>query len=348
MGILIKISYWIWIGFNSKIMNISQLSTKLTIITFLIILAPALMTSIYAVQMSKETLQELALTTQTAHAKVLKQYIESFLEEVAGDMLLVSESMPLKLFLQSQQVESELGDLEQLRHNFAKELLRLAQIRKTYYQIRYLDKTGQEIVKISSEDLTHYSLVWQTSQIQSDYPYFTQTAKLSGQTLFISPILFSPVNSTGSEKTHQPMLYYAMNVGENSQPEGMVVLDVAISGFLKLLGEARLVDQEGYFLHHPEESKLRGKDLETSYHFSGEYPYLAKQILGESGVYKTQELILSHQKIKLPDLNVWTLMIQNDTQEISENVTRFYVILMVILVSAVLISLVFAVIVKRP
>jgi len=85
-----------------------RLRTKLIILFSIVTFIPALVTGIYAIQISSQTLRTQALTTQTIQAKTLANNITSFLTSVKGDLMFLSQSPVMKDYLNSNLSEAEL------------------------------------------------------------------------------------------------------------------------------------------------------------------------------------------------------------------------------------------------
>lgn len=322
-------------------MKLSQnLRTTLIIIFLMIILAPAVITTFYTVQMSNETLEKLAITTQFGYARTLTHNIESFLATVKGDILFLSQSAPLKAYLASRTETEE--EIERKRQILEEEFLAFSRSRGIYYQIRYLNETGKEVVRVDSDGTVSKSIERNNLQDKSKRYYFKETMVLSGQEIFVSPLDLNRERGQ-IEAPYKPVIRYAINVYyDNTQPAGIVILNVDANQFLKPLEGVRLVNQEGYFASHPEPTQCWGgsNDLNTGYQLSDEYPKLAEKILGQTGVHETNTVILSHQKVKIPSSpHQWTLILQANKDEIANNTTDFYVILTAIFINIGLIGL---------
>ncbi len=344
-----------------------RLRTKLVVVFFIVTLIPALITGIYAIQVSSKSLRKNALATQTEQAKTLAHGITSFLSVVRGDLLFLSQSMPMKDYLslraaialsQSEpQAETMPPDSEKLalqtfhnildkkQQNLEQEFLALSRNRRIYYQIRYLNETGQEVVRVDFDGLRTQVIPQDKLQDKSNRYYFKKTVRLSGKQIFVSPLDLNREKGQ-IEVPYKPVIRYAINVyDDNRKKAGIVILNIDASQFLKQLDKVRLVDNEGYFFNHPDPEKSWGgrSDLNTSYDLEKEYPQFANKILGQQGIISNRALTLSYLRVSVPaSPHFWTLIIQRDTGEILKSVTEFRATFTFILIIAILIALIFA------
>jgi HAMP domain-containing protein len=344
-----------------------RLRTKLVAIFFIVTLIPALITGIYAIQVSSKSLRKQALSTQMEQAKTLKNNLLSFLVTTKGDLLFLSQSPLMKEYLSlrstirsSSKSEGALtvppdsdesakkapqNVLEQKRQALEQEFLALSRNRRIYYQIRYLDETGQEVVRVDSDGLRSQIIKRDKLQDKSDRYYFKETIRLFGQRTFVSPLDLNRERGQ-IERPYKPVIRYAVNVyDDNNRKAGIVITNVDAAQFIGPLGDIRLVNQEGYFVNHPALEKRWGgpNDLDTDYNLEKEYPQFAKEIIGQDGTISTPTITLSHLRVPVSgSVSHWTLIIQRNTDDILKSVTVFRAMFTVILIFTVLIALVLA------
>ncbi len=319
-----------------------KLRTKLIITFSIITLIPALITGMYAIQVSSNSLRTQALTTQTAHAKTLANNVHSFLSVVQGDVLFLSQSPLMKEYATLRFQNTPADILEQKRQYLEQEFLAISKNRGIYYQVRYLNEKGQEVVRVDSDGIKHTIIPRDKLQDKSGRYYFKDAIRLWGTQLFVSPLDLNREHGA-IEVPHKPVIRYGVNVyDDNNNKAGIVIVNVDANKFLKPLGQIRLVDQNGYFLSHPDINKLWGgpTDLNTNEKLQKEYGELSQKILGKNGTISTDKITLSFQTIKVPGVAYeWTLIVQNNTNDILKSVKKFRIIFSLILLLAVLLAL---------
>ncbi len=315
-----------------------RLRTKLIILFSIVTFIPALVTGIYAIQISSQTLRTQALTTQKMQAKTLANNITSFLTNVKGDLMFLSQSPVMKDYLRANASE---GDLK--RQALEQEFLAFSHNRRIYYQIRYLDETGQEIARVDSNGLTSRIIERDKLQNKSQRYYFKETIRLLANEIFVSPLDLNRERGQ-IERPFKPVIRYAVNLYDNKNNKaGIVIINVDANQFIKPLGNIRLVNHDGYFINHPSSEKTWGGpvDLDTGYNLQSEYPQWNLKILGQDGTLSSNILTLSHKRVIVPGTSRdWTLIIQRHTQDILKSVTAFQLMFSLILIIAVLIALI--------
>ncbi len=332
-----------------------KLKSKLIVAFSIITLIPALITGLYAIQVSSNSLRTQALTTQTARVQTLANNVESFLSVVKGDVLFLSQSPVMKEYATLRFKNTPNDILEQKRHVLEEEFLAISKNRGIYYQVRYLDEKGQEVVRVDSDGANHTIITGEKLQNKSARYYFKDAIRLWGTQLFVSPLDLNREHGE-IEIPHKPVIRYGVNVyDDKNNKAGIVLVNVDAKKFLKPLAKIRLVDQNGYFMSHPNVKKRWGgpTDLNTNEKLQKEYGKLSKTILGKHGTISTDEITLSYEGIKVPGVAYeWTLIIQDDTDAILNSVKKFRAIFSLILLLAIIFALFlawfFSKIITRP
>lgn len=341
-----------------------RLRTKLIVIVCVITCVPVLMTGIYAIQVSTQALTTQAIMEQIEQAKTLKNFIESFLASTKNDLLFLSQSPMIEDYLDlrmtmltplprrediqaSEQAVSQAlkNVLEQKRQTLEREFLAFSRNHRIYSQLAYLDEMGQEIVRIEADGLRNYVIDPTKLKNKADVEPFKEASYLGGKQVFVSSLVLYRENQE-LQKPHRPVIRYAINVYyQNARKAGIILLTVDANLFLKPLGEMPLLDQEGYFVNHPDSQKCWGgpQDLKTGYNVDKEYPNLRHTLLNQDGTLIIKNLTLVYQRIFVPGTTQkWTLLIPKDANKVLRSVTQFQVTFSIIFGSAMLIAFIFA------
>lgn len=343
-----------------------RLRTKLSIAFIMVTLIPTLIIGIYAIQVASQTLQAQTLAQQTEQVKILETLIRSFLSIVKSDLLFLSQSAPLREYLNlhmvlmlDSQVESVPTNsaaatqqavhniLEQKQTALEQEFLAFSRSRQIYYQIRYLDEMGQEIARVDADESKSWIVAKKLLQNNADQSEFKETKRLSSKQFFISKLDLNREQGQ-LEVPHKPVIRYAVNVYyPNNQRAGIVTINANVNQFLQALGDAFLIDQEGFFLHHPNPKKEWGgpNDLKTGVTFEKDYPQIASQVLNKNGTLSTNTAAISYQRIIVPGSSQqWTLLVLHHTREIFQGIMEFRLAFNIILALAILSAIWFAII----
>ena len=320
-----------------------RLRTKLFFGFLLVALIPTVTIGIYAIQTSVEALRERELNIQAEKVFSLKHDIETFLTSTQEDIIFLSQSQPLRYYLLSKGASA--SNLENARQTVEQEFSAFLRSRGIYYQIRYLDENGQEVVRVESSGGKTRIIAPPKLQNKAHRSYFTETIQLYDQEIFVSPLELNRERGQ-IEFPYKPVLRYATPVYyPDGRRAGIVITNVDANQFLQLLEPALLVDTDGYYLAHPEAKKRWGgqQDLNTGDSLAQDYPNFAAKMMAEvKGNITTKQLTLTFQRILIAKLGHWTLIIQQQTPEILNGIEAFRITFYTILVIAILISLVIA------
>lgn len=210
--------------------------------------------------------------------------VERFLGTAVDDLFLLSRSVVVQEL--AQEIVGGTGmQLQQARDKVEQEFVNFAVERRVgdtpiYEHIRYLDSDGFELVRIDLVEEAVTAASGFNLNVRSTEDYFQQARQLTEGAYYISPIeLFDEFGQI--QEPYTPVLRYSTPVFVDEAFAGVVVTDVRAQGFLNLIQAsasgntiAFLVDQDGYYLSHPDESKLYGRDLETDIRLETDAPDL--------------------------------------------------------------------------
>jgi len=139
-------------------------------------------------------------------------------------------------------------------------LSQFAQTKKRIYtQVRYLNHDGNEWIRTDSDGKTVVLRAADALQAKSDRDYFSEAIGLPPDDLYTSPLDLN-MEHGAVERPFKPVVRYAKPVREaNGRPAGVIVLNVFADRLLELIDEKHsFVDQNGFYLHHPDPEKCWG------------------------------------------------------------------------------------------
>jgi PAS domain S-box-containing protein len=182
------------------------------------------------------------------------------------------------------------------RQRVEQEFLNIAQHQQIYDQIRYIDATGMERVRVNFDGHTAVAVPVAQLQDKSQRYYYREAIGLTANAIYISPLDLN-VEQGRIERPFKPMIRLAMPVHDASgQLRGVVVLNylatTLLDDFKKYMadswGEPAMVNSQGYWLssNNPEDEWgfMLGRD-ET---FARRYPEAwAGMVDQESGAVST-------------------------------------------------------------
>lgn len=160
--------------------------------------------------------------------------------------------------------QNELGHLllengRQARLAMAAEYLALARNTDDYDQIRFLDDSGQEIVRVNNNGGRPTIVPAAALQDKSDRYYFSETLALEPGQLYVSPLDLN-VEHGVIEQPYKPMIRVGTPVaGADGRKRGIVLINVLAQTMLDQVkaaglisvGQAMMLNNEGYWLVTP-------------------------------------------------------------------------------------------------
>ena len=239
--------------------------------------------------MRKDKLEDFQYATQCKSEEAVE-----FLCSIENDVTSLSNNLFLTNLIDAVKRE----DSEEINYcRFEVEMLfkTFSESRKIYDQIRYIDLTGREVVRVDIKGSNAYVVPQEELQDKRHRYYFQEAIKLDQDNIYISELDLNREEGQ-IEMPHKPMLRYAIPVfGSEKQVQGIVVLNVLADYLLNniltreiLKGvDTYLLDRDGYYLLHPEVTKQWGNqnDLNTGENIKSDFPQgTASPILsGQSG-----------------------------------------------------------------
>ncbi|MBE7383480.1 MAG: methyl-accepting chemotaxis protein [Leptolyngbya sp. SIO1E4] len=182
-----------------------------------------------------------------------------------------------------------------------------------YMQLRYIDEAGQEVVRVDSVDGVATVIADADLQNKGDREYFTNTTVLAEGDVYVSALNLNQEQGV-VEEPYRPVIRYATPiVDEAGQQRGIVIANVFANQLLDELStsgtrytgeELLLVNESGYFLHHPDPAKEWGFDVGHDETLAKDVsPAVAEQILGnEQGLIDIGSHILAYNRF-VPSAN---------------------------------------------
>lgn len=230
--------------------------------------------------------------------------IDRFLMYAGNDALFLS-----KLFSLNDLINAQRKDLrDQAKLDLQQDFLGFSTEKKVYYQIRYNDENGQEIVRVDSDGKNSKIIPENELQDKKKRFYFYDTMVLQEGEVFISSLDLNVEQGrlenrgTEDEPAYMPVIRYATPVfNKAGESKGIVITNIYAEYFLKEIqenrrtkGEIMLVNAKGFYLSHSHS----GKEFEFMFgkksSFYDDYPEVARDLLANAGqtFLETKDLII--------------------------------------------------------
>ena len=240
--------------------------------------------------------QDVAVKEASLQLIEKKAALEDYLAGISSNLLNMSRHQSVMALAKSlveanekTVLSEQLTAVETLFEYFAK-------IHQKVYQIRYLDNTGLERVRIDSENLMTTIIRGKQLQNKSHRYYFQESLHLQPGEIYLSHIDLN-IELSEVEIPFKPTLRFITPIFiDGNKRAGTIIVNLLINTSLFLhnlienseeANDYLLVHHDGFYIHHPDETKEWGmiEKLNRSHHnIKQDYPQIAEQILsGKAG-----------------------------------------------------------------
>lgn len=252
----------------------------------------------------QERLSARSKALESISIELQRDAISNVLQEINRDIRLITNHYQLKRILEHPSPEAI--------HDFELDLLNLSAATKSYDQIRWIDESGRERVRINYGNGQPSRTPEAELQDKSSRYYFKDTHKLNAGAIYVSPLDLN-VEHSQLEFPHKPMLRIAAPVFDSlGNRRGIVVLNYFGADLLarfekagaEIAGRTMLLNPQGFWLNSPLPDKDRGFIFTpTTPGFSDQFPVIWKRInQTDRGQFENDQGIWTFSTV-YPDLN---------------------------------------------
>jgi len=241
------------------------------------------------------------------HVDMLRRDISDDFSAVVSDLLILAEGEPLQYLLNDGG-----SSRESLEHQF----LSMARNKGMYDQVRYLDETGMEIVRVNYAEGTASTVPEDGLQFKGDRYYFRDTVGLSRGEIFVSPFDLN-IELGVVEEPIKPTIRFGTPVFDRAGNQrgavilnfyGALLLERLEQGAPDAVGQIMLLNSDGYWLAGAGSESLWGfmypDRVEST--FSQAFPEAWERIRDtESGQFNTSQGMFTFSTVH-PLLEAWS------------------------------------------
>jgi len=229
---------------------------------------------------------------QTSLIEFQHKLISGEFDSTTGDLLFLADHNELKAYLDSQDAE--------LKKAVANEYLLFATRKGFYDQVRFLDDTGMEVIRVNYNAGEAAIVPDEELQYKGDRYYFANTIQLDAGQVFVSPFDLN-IEQGQVEQPLKPMIRFGVPVTDRrEQKRGIVLLNYLGDDLLGKMeaaaegseSELMLLNEAGYWLTGPDPQEVWGFMFADKQHLTlaNSSPQAWGQILGaESGQFETRD-----------------------------------------------------------
>ncbi|RME75608.1 MAG: HAMP domain-containing protein, partial [Chloroflexi bacterium] len=229
------------------------------------------------------------------------------------------------------------ADIAYWRQQVEQDFIAFSRYRRIYYQVRYITEHGKEFIRIDSDGARVYAIPEHALQDKSGRYYFQEAMRLRTGEVFVSPLDLNREHGQ-IERPFKPVIRYATPLFDRQgHRRGIVITNIFADRFLAEIRQGShaqprlmLVDQDGYYLAHPDPRQEWGgpRDLNTGINLRDDYPDVWPEILsGQAGSIVNQRAIVYYPIFPAPDNPdyYWVLVHDEPRQTIFASVWSFRV-----------------------
>ncbi|MEO5376599.1 MAG: response regulator [Magnetococcus sp. DMHC-6] len=216
------------------------------------------------------------IQSETNQLKEIQTKILDHLRGIENDISGLATTPFLEKFKQNKSQSAIIPfRIQQLLENF------LYIHKEIYFKARLLNPQGQEMINIRLDEQKNITII-DANQNKTNRYYFTAAKKLSKGGLYLSRFDLDIENNL-IERPFKPTIRYITPIQSDKQDHNFLVLSLRGHTILNNLPkDVILVDQEGFYLHHPNPDKEWGMMDELSrqdQNLKIDFPDLANRIL---------------------------------------------------------------------
>lgn len=293
-------------SWKRRVQHVS-LRTKIVVPMVVLAVTPATAVAVFTISRMQESLRESAIERVVFETGSKARAVEEFLETVQQDLVFLSQLNVVRN-LATAESSGMTEQIKVLRREAEEEFQIFSQGKRAYYQLRYLNNVGHEVVRLNVNAGLPWVVPVQQLQDKSQRYYVKDALAVTPGEIYISPMDLN-VEQGEVEVPYRAVVRYATPVvGREGHGQGLMAINLSADYLFSLVGplpsgtEAWLTDQEGVYLGYVGESKEQGSlhSLEKRRRLSADYgPQEMTAILDNNGTVETAGAIVSFAPILL-------------------------------------------------
>jgi len=217
---------------------------------------------------------------------------------------------------------------------------------KNFFQLRYIDKDGQEVIRVNRD--TKQDIVFVTDekdlQNKADRYYFKETIVNSNKLFWYSKFDLNMENDI-IEKPYKPTFRVSKNIYYKGEFYGILIVNTDMSKLNKFIKsfanfEISIIDKDGNYLLSSDSKKEWSRYLDKPYNFKLDHPNIMKNHTKHYfHVHSMASIFQNIDEISII-LNVNKQFVE---QLSNENTTYLYSIAFIIFIASILIGLIISI-----
>ncbi len=256
---------------------------KLTLFISVLLIVTVVSSILVANYVVSNTLRNQALENARNEMHTKVEYISTYLDALKNDVRVLSQSLTLQQLLETQDrlktdtTQVAAKDYERIKGILNQDYFTLSKVRQSFMQLRYLDHTGKEVVRVDNNRSLVKIIPDNQLQNKGKSGYFLKTIQNKKGQMYASALNLNKEQGK-IEIPYNPVIRYALPVfDKNQKVRGIVIANIYANVVLEQvqtdlgLGQIYLTDNEGFYLYHPQTNKQWGRDLKTQEKLGRDY-----------------------------------------------------------------------------
>jgi len=284
---------------------------RLLLLLILSTLIPVSIVGWYGISSSTEALQSLALTTLSESVNSTATQMINKFENLRADILFLRKTPPVQGMIRAREANGVDKQTNSTYKDWVYRMqltfLSMMEAKPYYMQLRYIDNTGKEIVRVDSDGTNIQVIPDSQLQNKADTDYFSETMKLKPGEVYVSSLNLNKERGR-IEIPYKPTIRYATPIfnpkGERqgfviSNALGSTLIDMVKNFNPELSDQSFILNQDGYYLAHPNSKKAWGFELKTKENVKNDYSgdIVAKVLSGGQGNIDDRDLVISYNTV---------------------------------------------------
>jgi signal transduction histidine kinase len=308
---------------------------------------PTAIAGIIGVYISLQTLRDETLGHLQQEVGVRAQGVGRFFDQLAAELLYLADAPALEE-LRSASQQANPHRIRAATTRLERDYATLAAAYPHIYQIRYLDRTGREIVRVDKKGDQVLVIQEERLQDKGDRYYFRDAFARKPGELYVSPMDLN-IEFGKVEKPERPVLRVATPIGTGAGGnEGILIINLHADLLLEQIqqmaaaraGVAYLFDRSGHFLTRTAGEEL-GFSMQPVELLSAQLGETAiKQILAEqTGTLSVADFIFAHASVRFGDVypseirSQWVIAVGFPERQLFMSVFNLYALYAILAIS---------------
>lgn len=199
-----------------------HLRTKIMVPLLALSVIPAVVLGTFTIYVMREALWESVVKRLEFDTVSKAEVIDRFLLDVQEDLQFLSQMSTVRELVQAETVGDTQG-IETLRHKLEREFLIFSQGKRAFYQVRYLNGAGQEVVRLNVRNGLPTAVSIGALQDKSHRYYVKEALALEPGEIYASPLDFNVEHGSIEEPSRKVVRYATKVIGDHELGQGLLI-----------------------------------------------------------------------------------------------------------------------------